>query len=295
MPVTQGNITRCDIRVPNELYAEIEKIAVEQFNASTHWKSGKTEVTSTILELIRYGIRYLSDDMDSGSKSAQITGNNYQELSDRLAQVEEQILSDNLSDNLSDDRLTELADRLAAVETRLASDDISDKISDKISDISDNLSKALADVRSSIGNEIEQKLIQVILRIEGIEVELEHRKEALLKADDIASLGEPNNELTPNSKELPSPTQVDKATLAPIFDEVAVIEDEDLAECENSSNVLPDRQNERGYTDEELASLIDVASTTLYRIRTGKTKKPSPSVAGRLLLYEVRGDRWYKT
>jgi hypothetical protein len=277
MPVTQGNITRCDIRVPNELYAEIEKIAVEHFNASTHWKSGKTEVTSTILELIRYGIRYLSDDMDSGSKSAQITGNNYQELSDRLAQVEEQISSDNPSGKLSDKRLAELADRLAAVETRVKSDNQSDIISDMES----KFSQALASFHQSISNEIEQKLVQVTLRIEEISVELKQIEEALLKTDEIAIPGEPNNEPTPSKEEPPSPTQVDRATLAPIFDEVAVLEDLD------DENEDLDRPLDSGYTDSELASLIDVTPSTLYRIRTGKTKKPSPSVVGRLSLYEV--------
>ena len=55
----KGNIKRTDIRLPIPLYEELQKIAVERFNAPIHHISGKPEISSTLIELVRYGIRYL--------------------------------------------------------------------------------------------------------------------------------------------------------------------------------------------------------------------------------------------
>lgn len=49
------HITRCDLRIPNDLYLEIEKIAQTQ-GARENQRTGKTIVTPTILGLIRAGI-----------------------------------------------------------------------------------------------------------------------------------------------------------------------------------------------------------------------------------------------
>ena len=55
----KGNVKRTDIRIPLPLYEELQKIAVERFNAPIHHISGKPEISSTLLELVRYGIQYL--------------------------------------------------------------------------------------------------------------------------------------------------------------------------------------------------------------------------------------------
>lgn len=52
-------ITRVDVRIPNELYDEISQIAIAYFNAKIHHRSNKPEVTPTILELIKIGIAHL--------------------------------------------------------------------------------------------------------------------------------------------------------------------------------------------------------------------------------------------
>ncbi|PSB00945.1 hypothetical protein [Merismopedia glauca] len=97
MPVTQGKITRCDVRIPNNLYQEIEALAVNQFNAEIHWKSGKPEVSSTIVELLKYGIEYLSDRL-----SDRLSDKASDKLSDIKPMVE-QMVSDILSDRMSDE------------------------------------------------------------------------------------------------------------------------------------------------------------------------------------------------
>lgn len=58
------NITRVDIRIPNELYDEIRAIAINHFNAKIHHRSNKPEITPTILELIRIGIAHLDTTED---------------------------------------------------------------------------------------------------------------------------------------------------------------------------------------------------------------------------------------
>jgi vacuolar-type H+-ATPase subunit C/Vma6 len=63
MPTIQGNVTRCDIRVPNDFYEKLERVAIERFNAKTHWKSGKPEITDTILKLLAIGLRHIDSDI----------------------------------------------------------------------------------------------------------------------------------------------------------------------------------------------------------------------------------------
>ena len=53
------NVTRVDIRIPNDLYQQISEIAVSHFHAKIHHRSNKPEVTPTILELIKIGIAHL--------------------------------------------------------------------------------------------------------------------------------------------------------------------------------------------------------------------------------------------
>ncbi|OKH11174.1 hypothetical protein [[Limnothrix rosea] IAM M-220] len=54
MPADE-HVTRCDLRIPNELYEEIESLAVSN-GASIHHRSKKPVVTPTILELIELGL-----------------------------------------------------------------------------------------------------------------------------------------------------------------------------------------------------------------------------------------------
>jgi hypothetical protein len=52
-------ITRVDVRIPNHIYEQIAAIATRHFQAKVHHRSGKPEVSPTILELIKIGIAHL--------------------------------------------------------------------------------------------------------------------------------------------------------------------------------------------------------------------------------------------
>ena len=49
-------IVRVDIRLPKEVYEQIQVIAVSKYGAKIHHRSGKPEISPTILELIKMGI-----------------------------------------------------------------------------------------------------------------------------------------------------------------------------------------------------------------------------------------------
>jgi transcriptional regulator with XRE-family HTH domain len=100
----EGNVTRCDIRFPNEIYEKIQNIAIERYKASIHHRSGKPEVSHTIIELVKLGIasieNSLSDNQSdklSDKKEAEIVQKVVNNLSDRLPDI----LSDKIQDVLA--------------------------------------------------------------------------------------------------------------------------------------------------------------------------------------------------
>ena len=62
------NITRVDVRIPNELYDNLQAIAISRFNAKIHHRSNKPEVTATILELIKIRIAHLDTSLPATNK-----------------------------------------------------------------------------------------------------------------------------------------------------------------------------------------------------------------------------------
>jgi hypothetical protein len=66
-------ITRVDVRIPNHIYEQVQAIATQHFQAKVHHRSGKPEVSPTILELIKIGIAHLEatlpDSADISDKS----------------------------------------------------------------------------------------------------------------------------------------------------------------------------------------------------------------------------------
>ena len=90
-------VTRVDVRIPNELYDEIQKIAISQFKAKIHHRSNKPEISPTILELIKIGIAHL--DSESTLPVTDETEEDddlrewIEELDSRLTAVENQISS----------------------------------------------------------------------------------------------------------------------------------------------------------------------------------------------------------
>ena len=77
-------------------------------------------------------------------------------------------------------------------------------------------------------------------------------------------------------------TQIDKASLAPIFEEV---------EAEKSTEPQPPQS--ALLTDAELAKQLGMSKSTIYRYRTGKPKQ-SKSYQQVMQDWKPQGDRWYK-
>ncbi len=110
----EGNVTRCDVRFPNQIYDQIQEIAVKHFNAPTHHKSGKPQVSSTIVELVKIGIAHLEPDLSDqlpDSLSGQVSLGKIQEMIDAAISEKSEIISDALSDKVSD-RLTQQQEQL---------------------------------------------------------------------------------------------------------------------------------------------------------------------------------------
>lgn len=132
----EDHIKRCDVRVPIELYNEIETIAVEEYNAPTYKKTGRPQVSQTILELIRLGIENLKNEV-----------------------------SDNSSDRVSDilvKRLDDLEDRIKGG----SSDNSSDKMSDTVESlVNEKLGTAIADQLPSV---VDDKIKPLIIKIKQL-------------------------------------------------------------------------------------------------------------------------------
>ena len=83
-------VTRVDIRIPNQLYEQISTIALEHFHAKTHHRSGKPEVSPTILQLIQLGIAQFESTLPQSSATAGLR-EEIEELRTRLTIVESKL------------------------------------------------------------------------------------------------------------------------------------------------------------------------------------------------------------
>ena len=92
------NVTRVDIRIPNELYDEIQAIAVNHFNAKIHHRSHKPEVTPTILELIKIGIAHLDTTLPITNEAVDSNlQKQIEQLDSRLTEVENKLSETNVT------------------------------------------------------------------------------------------------------------------------------------------------------------------------------------------------------
>ncbi|WP_373545571.1 hypothetical protein [Chamaesiphon sp.] len=153
----ESKVTRLDLRIPNDIYAQVEEIAKAN-NEPTHHITGNIILTPTLVKLIRLGIRSLSD--------------NYPALADipiSSGQVSDNLLKrmDSIEGELSELKklVTELSNSpvvaASVPDTRsdiLKTDTVSDSVPDKISDepelvlLSDDLSDAVPDTIKMTGN-----------------------------------------------------------------------------------------------------------------------------------------------
>ena len=78
-------VTRVDVRIPNELYNQIQAIAIAQFNAKIHHRSGKPEISPTILELIKIGIAHLESTLPATDETEDL------ELRERIRDLDRRL------------------------------------------------------------------------------------------------------------------------------------------------------------------------------------------------------------
>jgi hypothetical protein len=153
----ESKVTRLDLRIPNDIYTQVEEIAKAN-NEPTHHITGNIILTPTLVKLIRLGIRSLSD--------------NYPALADipiSSGQVSDNLLKrmDSIEGELSELKklVTELSNSpivaASVTDTRsdiLKTDTRSDSVPDKISDepelvlLSDNLSDIVPDTIKATEN-----------------------------------------------------------------------------------------------------------------------------------------------
>lgn len=100
MPKINESITRIDFRCPNDLYQRIEALAVAKGSRINH-KSGRTEISPTILDLLKVGLKFYSSDTVPDDLSDYISGT----------------VSDKLPDNLITDEKLEM--KLASFRTEI--------------------------------------------------------------------------------------------------------------------------------------------------------------------------------
>ena len=65
-------VTRVDVRIPNELYNQIQAIATNHFHAKIHHRSNKPEITPTIIELIKIGIAHLESTLPATDETEEL-------------------------------------------------------------------------------------------------------------------------------------------------------------------------------------------------------------------------------
>jgi hypothetical protein len=157
----ESKVTRLDLRIPNDIYAQVEEIAKAN-NEPTHHITGNIILTPTLVKLIRLGIRSLSD--------------NYPALADipiSSGQVSDNLLKrmDTIEGELSE--LKKLVAELSgntvvaalvpdSISDTFKADTISDSVPDKTSDdpvlalLSDNLSGIVPDTSEMTENHTTQ-------------------------------------------------------------------------------------------------------------------------------------------
>ena len=76
-------IVRVDLRIPKKIYERIQAIAVTRYDAKIHHRSGKPEVSPTILELIKRGLTQVEEELSDNEESLSA-----EELEDLIEQIE---------------------------------------------------------------------------------------------------------------------------------------------------------------------------------------------------------------
>jgi hypothetical protein len=153
----ESKVTRLDLRIPNDIYTQVEEIAKAN-NEPTHHITGNIILTPTLVKLIRLGIRSLSDNYpalaDIPISSGQVSDN----LLKRMETIEGELSAlKKLVAELSNKAVvsTSIPDTIPdTIETGTISDSVPAKISDEpaLALLSDNLSDTVPDISETTEN-----------------------------------------------------------------------------------------------------------------------------------------------
>ncbi len=242
----EGNVTRCDVRFPNQIYDQIQEIAVKHFNAPTHHKSGKPQVSSTIVELVKIGIAHLEPDLSDklpDSLSGQVSQGKIQKMID--AAISERAKPDTLSDNLSD-----LIEAAISEKSETISDALSDKVSDRLTQQQEQLQNAISPLTQQL-KEFDSRLLKLSMRMAELERQASEATETV-----------PRDE---SPQEPPSPATGE-------FKGVS-------AEIQDSSKWTEEFSN--GVTQKKLCELHDLDASNISKVAKKQGQTPQQYLQGK--------------
>ena len=151
----ESKVTRLDLRIPNDIYAQVEEIAKAN-NEPTHHITGNIILTPTLVKLIRLGIRSLSDNYPALADLGTASEQRPDTLTPRMNAVEGELSElKKLVTELSDKISSRLADTFIHSETsgeyHIQPDTLSDNIA--LPDLSpDNISDIVPDTSGTTEN-----------------------------------------------------------------------------------------------------------------------------------------------
>ena len=152
-----SKVTRLDLRIPNDIYTQVEEIAKAN-NEPTHHITGNIILTPTLVKLIRLGIRSLSDNYPALADIPIFSGQVSDNLLKRMDAIEGELAElKKLVTDLSNSPVVAalVPDTISDI---LKTDTISDSVPDKISDepelglLSDKLSDMIPDTIKTTEN-----------------------------------------------------------------------------------------------------------------------------------------------
>jgi hypothetical protein len=92
MAKPQEKITKLDLRIPNELFAQIKEIAIED-GAKIHHISGEPTLSPTAIQLMEEGIKYrklglMQQEKDTQSEATTLVIEALQQITAKLAELD---------------------------------------------------------------------------------------------------------------------------------------------------------------------------------------------------------------